>query len=144
MFLLHSALHCLQSCADGQSLGTVRKQSPQADYSMPPLLLVSQARFLVVSGLQVFFFFGCNCGGHNASLSSHRWQPRLDERGWVCDEQLTCCDSFISLSSPSPSPPPLPPPLYPSFPLHLDCENFTMAEASLVLASEVRKTISSK
>ena len=56
MFLLHSALHCLQSCADGQSLGTVRKQSPQADYSMPPLLLVSQARFLMVSGLQVFFF----------------------------------------------------------------------------------------
>ena len=57
MFLLHSALHCLQSCADGQSLGTVRKQSPQADHSMTPLLLVSQARFLVVSGLQVFFFF---------------------------------------------------------------------------------------
>ena len=57
MFLLHSALHCLQSCADGQSLRTVRKQSSQADYSMPPLLLVSQARFLVVSGLQVFFCF---------------------------------------------------------------------------------------
>jgi len=40
----------------------------------------------------------------------------------------------LSLSSSSLSP----------FPLHLDCENFTMAEASLVLASEVRKLISSK
>ena len=74
----------------------------------------------------------------------------------------------LSLSSSSLSPlpsssllPPPPPPLYPPFPLpplslslsssslspfplHLDCENFTMAEASLVLASEVRKLISSK
>ena len=56
---------------------------------------------------------------------------------------LSSSSSLSPLPSSSPLPPP-PPPLYPPFPLHLDCENFTMAEASLVLASEVRKLISSK
>ena len=85
VFLFHSALHCLQPRADGKSLGTIREHFPQADHSMHLLLLVSQARVLVMSGLRDDLLLSHSdindivC--YNTSLPSYRWQPKLDERG---------------------------------------------------------------